>query len=204
VRTSGDIEDFLAHGDDLESKRTFIFFKDLVNWLAKNGYGKILESPMTAFGEYMNSELALAKEVEQLVLKRRRLQGFNDGEIAHFTEQKGIWGLMLDHTPEVEKRLAHATQEIRDLKRRLNRTVDTPVQSSLHEKEEASILVVLAAVLEMSGYTDWDRGLVSKVEIAVALINRRRSPNTVRKCLVKAIALIQKSKNAGKTKSIEV
>jgi hypothetical protein len=39
VKTSGDIEDFLAHGDELESRRTFIFFKDLVNWLGKNGYG---------------------------------------------------------------------------------------------------------------------------------------------------------------------
>jgi hypothetical protein len=134
VKTSGDIEDFLAHGDGLVSKRTLIFFKDLVNWLAKNGYGEILDSPMTAFGEYMDSELALAKEVEELVLKRRRLQDFDDSELAPFTEYKGIWALRLDHTPEVDKRLEVAKREVRDLQLRINRMLDSPIQRRLHKK----------------------------------------------------------------------
>lgn len=57
-----------------------------MNWLAKNGYGVILDSPTTAFGEYMDSELALAKEIEELVLKRRRLQEFDDSDLAPLTE----------------------------------------------------------------------------------------------------------------------
>src|ERR1700722_7667494 len=106
---------------------------------------KIPEAPMTAaFEEYMDSELALAKEVEQLVLRRRSLQGFDDRELAHFTETEGIWGLMLDHTPEVDKRLESAKREIRDLQLRINRMLDSPVERRLHKKEQDSILIVLA------------------------------------------------------------
>jgi hypothetical protein len=193
VKTSGDVEDFLAHGDGLASKRTFIFFKDLVNWLAKNGYGEILDSPMTAFGEYMDSELALAKEVEELVLKRRRLQEFSDSELAPFTEYKRIWALRRDHTPEMDKRLEVAKRETRDLQLRINRMLDSPIQRRLHKKEQDSILIVLAALLELKGHKELDKDLVSKIERKTEHIDRGLSTNTIRKWLGEAIDLIPRS-----------
>ncbi|MGF7181976.1 hypothetical protein [Tunturiibacter psychrotolerans] len=193
VKTSGDIEDFLAHGDGLASKRTFIFFKDLVNWLAKNGYGEILDSPMTAFGEYLDSELALAKEVEELVLKRRRLQEFDDSELAPFTEYKGIWSLRLDHALEVDKRLEAAKREIRALQLRINRMLESPTQRRLHKKEQDSILIVLAALLELKGHKELDKDLVSKIERKTEHIDRGLSTNTIRRWLGEAIDLIPRS-----------
>jgi hypothetical protein len=193
VKTSGDIEDFLAHGDGPAPKRTFVFFKDLVNWLAKNGYGEILDSPMTAFGEYMDSELALAKEIEELVLKKRRLQEFDDSELAPFTEYKGIWALRLDHSPEVDKRLEAAKREIRALQLRINRMLDSPTQRRLHKKEQDSILIVLAALLELKGHKELDKDLVSKVERKTEHIDRGLSTNTIRKWLGEAIDLIPRS-----------
>jgi hypothetical protein len=193
VKTSGDIEDFLAHGDGLVSKRTFVFFKDLVNWLAKNGYGEILDSPQTAFGEYMDSELALAKEVEELVLRRRRLQEFDHSELAPFTEHKGIWALRLDHTPEVDKRLEAAKHEIRNLQLRINRMLNSPTQRRLHQKEEDSILTVLAALLELKGHKELNKELVSMIEGKARGIERGLSNNTIRKWLGQAIDRIPRS-----------
>jgi hypothetical protein len=193
VKTSGDIEDFLAHGDGLKSKRTFIFFKDLVIWLAKNGYGQILDWPTSAFGEYMDSELALAKEVEQLVLERRRLQEFDDSELAPFTERKGNWALTIDHTSEVDKRLTDAKHKIRVLQSRINRMLDSPIERRLHKKEQDSILIVLAALLELKGHKEVNKDLVSKVEGKAQRIDRGLSNNTIRKWLGEAIDLIPRS-----------
>jgi hypothetical protein len=175
-----------------------------LNWLTLSGFAYgMLPTDLLAFEEYEASELALAKEVERLILMRRKLQGNEASEWKSSGEWVASRDLADDHGSDLEDAVSRALDEIQSLKRRLNEARTQPEPRRLHTKEQDSILIVLAALLEVKGHKEMDKELVSKVERKARYIDGGLSANTVRKWLREALDLISRSQ-VGVEKSIDV
>ncbi|WP_158942119.1 hypothetical protein [Granulicella sp. S190] len=205
ITKTGSLKDFIDYGDEAPiADRTYVFYGDLLNWLVFSGFDDgMLPTDILAFEEYEASELALAKEVERLILVRRKLQGYDASEWKPSNEWVASRDLVDDHGSDLEDAVSRALDDIQGLKQRLNEARTQHEPRHLHTKEQDSILIVLAALLEVKGHKGMDKELVSKVERKARHIDGGLSANTVRKWLREALDLISRSQ-VGVEKSIDV
>jgi hypothetical protein len=193
VTTIADAGNVTAQRDEqTPAANIYIFYGDLMKWLALIGFDKRLLFESKVFDDYEDLEIALAKQIERLILERRELEGYSDSELRPLKRQEYPLCFYDDEGPDLERVLLPIVSENRDLKRRIAEAQSLR-QKRLHAKEEASILVVLAALLEERGYEDWNNGLVSKVAKKAEGLHETVTVNTVRTMLGKAIELIKKS-----------
>jgi len=200
VSMTGNYKDFVDHGDEAPvASRTHIFYGDLVNWLINSGYeDKKFLSVGPAFEEYEQQELNLGKEVEYLIRKRRELQGYESSELSPESEYLGV-----THGADLEDAVSRAADEIRDLKQRLQLAPASSEHGQLHKKEQDSILIILAAFLELRGLRESDKELVASIQRSTERMGHSLSVNTIRKWLRGAMELIPQPKH-GNEKSIDV
>jgi hypothetical protein len=199
VDMKGDYKDFIDHGDEgPATSHTHIFYGDLVNWLINSGYedSKFL-SVGPAFEEYEQQELNLGKEVEHLIRTRRELQGYDASELSSDENHPGV-----AYEIDIDEAVSRAADEIRDLKRRLLLAPASSEGGQLHKKEQDSILIILAALLELRGVKARDKELISNIQRSTERMGHSLSVNTVRKWLKEAIDLIPRPKDT-KQKSID-
>lgn len=188
-----DMEDVTQRIDEQNvASRTYIFYGNLLKWLAISGYPKQFLLESAVFGDYEDIEIALAKKVERLILDHREMEGYSTDELKPFKKKEFFWKSYDEDGPDLNRVLSSVILENRDLKRRLAEVQRT--QKRLHPREEASILVVLAAVLVEKGYEDWKDGLVSNVARKAEELLETVTINTVRKMIGKAINLIEQSR----------
>jgi hypothetical protein len=196
----GTIRDFLENGDEtLAAERAFIFYGDLLEWLARSGYAdKLLLVDRPAFEEYEDTEIALAKEIERLVRVRRELQGYGESELSPAKEYTSLSESGDGSDADLEEQLSRVLEENRALKKQLHNERHSPFQRQLHIKEQNSVLVVLAALLELRGRKSGDKELVPNIQRVAALMNHALSENTIRKWLTAGIALLPRAKAKAK------
>jgi hypothetical protein len=118
VRLRGNQEVFITDGDeDPTGTRTYLFYGHLIRWLADNGFATRCQVEHLIFEEYEPSEINLTKEVEYLILGRRKLQGYD------FTELHSVGNVPLiftdDDEPDLDRITSPALNEIQDLRRQL-------------------------------------------------------------------------------------
>jgi hypothetical protein len=197
----GNIKEFLNKGDgSFAAERTFIFYGDLLEWLARSGYAdKVLLVDRPAFEEYEDSEIALAKEIERLVRVRRELQGYDESELKVPKEYSSALEFGDGPGNDLEEQLSYVLEENRALKEQLNSRGDSPVERRLHRKEQNSMLIILAALLELRGSKGRDKELVPSIQRAAERMDHALSANTIRKWLGEAAGLIPRARL--KTKS---
>jgi hypothetical protein len=187
-----DMEDVTQRIDEQNAaSRTYIFYGNLLRWLALSGYPKQFLLESSVFGDYEDIEIALAKKVERLIFDHREMEGYSTDELRPFKKKEFFWKSYDEEGPDLHRVLSPVILENRALKQRLAQV--QRMQKRLHSKEEASILIVLAALLEERGYEDWNNGLVSKVAKKAERLLETVSINTVRTMLGKAMELIEKS-----------
>jgi hypothetical protein len=186
VTKTGSLKEFIEYGDEAPIiSHTYIFYGELLNWLRNCGYEDgLFKGDFLEFEDYEDSELALAKEVEHLVRRRRELQGFDSSEL----ESTNEW-VMPESEPNFEGPLSRALDEIRNLKHQLYRASVSPRRRRLHGKEENSILIVLAALLKLKDATD-DEDLVRNIKRTAHVMGLRISRNNIKTKLKEAFALM--------------
>jgi hypothetical protein len=205
ITMTASIKDFVEHGDeDPNGNRIYIFYDDFLKWLTVSGfdYG-MFRSDTLGFEEYEASELALAKEVEHLIWVRRELQGYDVSELKPIREEVSIDDLVSKKESNLEYAMSQALAEIRNLRRQLDRARTLSKQRLLHTKEQNSILIVLAALLEVRGYKNSEEKLASNIKSKARHIDGGLSTNTVDKWLKAARDLIPRSGGSVK-KSIDI
>ncbi|WP_130419605.1 hypothetical protein [Edaphobacter modestus] len=95
---------------------------------------------------------------------------------------------------ELVEQLSRVLEENRALEKPLHNERHSPFQRQLHIKEQNSVLVVLAAPLELRGRKSGDKKLVSNIQRVAALMNHALSENTIRKLLRAGIDLLPRAK----------
>jgi hypothetical protein len=183
VRTE---EEFISAGSDaLLPNRTFVYYGDLLRWLARGGY---LEwdslKGCDKLAEYGFDEYALALEIEDVVKTRRRA-GANQSESSQASiHDKNKTGLCED--AKRKNLLFKAYQRIEFLEEQLRsakKPISRPKDASIPDRERDSLLKVLAAVCMLAGKGKFSSVTTSAVDSKAQQVEINISYNTIKKYL---------------------